>query len=96
MALTLGLFFRLFWEFPLLFNLSCRIILETDGSIIAGKVATHTMDDSAPLSEQVILQFSMLLVSIFYEILYVAGLCSEIEWLHPFSSAKPASNMRVE
>lgn len=32
------------------------IILETDGSIIAGKVATHTMDDSAPLSEQTISQ----------------------------------------
>lgn len=35
--------------------LSCRIILETDGSIIAGKVATHNMDDGAPLSEQVML-----------------------------------------
>lgn len=30
-----------------------RMILETDGSIIAGKVATHNMDDGAPLSEQV-------------------------------------------
>ncbi|KAH6758201.1 SNARE-like superfamily protein [Perilla frutescens var. hirtella] len=32
------------------------IILETDGSIIAGKVATHSMDDGAPLSEQTISQ----------------------------------------
>ncbi|CAL5443801.1 unnamed protein product [Camellia sinensis] len=28
------------------------MILETDGSIIAGKVATHSMDDGAPLAEQ--------------------------------------------
>ncbi|CAK9154246.1 unnamed protein product [Ilex paraguariensis] len=32
------------------------MILETDGSIIAGKVATHSMDDGAPLSEQTITQ----------------------------------------
>lgn len=32
------------------------MILETDGSIIAGKVATHTMDDGSPLSEQTISQ----------------------------------------
>nr|XP_027123900.1 coatomer subunit zeta-1-like [Coffea arabica] len=32
------------------------IVLETDGSIIAGKVATHTMDDGSPLSEQTISQ----------------------------------------
>ncbi|GER53534.1 coatomer zeta1 subunit [Striga asiatica] len=32
------------------------IVLETDGSIIAGKVASHTMDDGAPLSEQTISQ----------------------------------------
>ncbi|XP_057797160.1 coatomer subunit zeta-1-like [Salvia miltiorrhiza] len=32
------------------------IILETDGSIIAGKVAIHSMDDGAPLSEQTISQ----------------------------------------
>ncbi|KAI3463257.1 hypothetical protein Pfo_019920 [Paulownia fortunei] len=32
------------------------IVLETDGSIIAGKVATHSMDDGAPLSEQTISQ----------------------------------------
>ncbi|XP_047951466.1 coatomer subunit zeta-1-like [Salvia hispanica] len=32
------------------------IILETDGSIIAGKVATHSIDDGAPLSEQTISQ----------------------------------------
>ncbi|KAL1548058.1 Coatomer subunit zeta-1 [Salvia divinorum] len=32
------------------------IILETDGSIIAGKVATHSVDDGAPLSEQTISQ----------------------------------------
>lgn len=30
------------------------MILETDPSIIAGKVATHTMDADAPLSEQVL------------------------------------------
>ncbi|KAL3651210.1 hypothetical protein CASFOL_004212 [Castilleja foliolosa] len=29
-----------------------RIVLETDGNVIAGKVASHTMDDGAPLSEQ--------------------------------------------
>ncbi|XP_051119530.1 coatomer subunit zeta-1-like [Andrographis paniculata] len=28
------------------------IILETDGSVIAGKVASHTMDDGSPMSEQ--------------------------------------------
>ncbi|XP_059457114.1 coatomer subunit zeta-1-like [Corylus avellana] len=32
------------------------IILETDASIIAGKVATHSMDADAPLSEQTITQ----------------------------------------
>ncbi|KAF5466411.1 hypothetical protein F2P56_016337 [Juglans regia] len=32
------------------------IILETDASVIAGKVATHTMDADAPLSEQTITQ----------------------------------------
>nr|XP_043637651.1 coatomer subunit zeta-1-like [Erigeron canadensis] len=32
------------------------MILETDGNMIAGKVATHTMDDGAPLSEQTITQ----------------------------------------
>ncbi|RXH88794.1 hypothetical protein DVH24_000393 [Malus domestica] len=32
------------------------MILETDPSIIAGKVATHTMDADAPLSEQTITQ----------------------------------------
>ncbi|KAI3773325.1 hypothetical protein L1987_47850 [Smallanthus sonchifolius] len=32
------------------------MILETDGNMIAGKVATHNMDDGAPLSEQTISQ----------------------------------------
>ncbi|KAJ7951573.1 Coatomer subunit zeta-2-like [Quillaja saponaria] len=32
------------------------MILETDSSVIAGKVATHTMDAEAPLSEQTITQ----------------------------------------
>ncbi|KAG2728742.1 hypothetical protein I3843_01G213600 [Carya illinoinensis] len=32
------------------------IILETEASVIAGKVATHTMDADAPLSEQTITQ----------------------------------------
>ncbi|PQP95509.1 coatomer subunit zeta-2-like [Prunus yedoensis var. nudiflora] len=32
------------------------MVLETDPSIIAGKVATHTMDADAPLSEQTITQ----------------------------------------
>ncbi|KAL3511664.1 hypothetical protein ACH5RR_024381 [Cinchona calisaya] len=32
------------------------IILETDGTIIAGKVATNSMDDGAPLAEQTITQ----------------------------------------
>ncbi|GAA0150780.1 hypothetical protein Leryth_026633 [Lithospermum erythrorhizon] len=32
------------------------MILETDGNTIAGKVATHNMDDGAPLSEQTIIQ----------------------------------------
>lgn len=31
----------------------CRIILETDPSVIAGKVAIHSMDGAAPLAEQV-------------------------------------------
>lgn len=31
----------------------CRIILETDASVIAGKVASHSVDSGAPLSEQV-------------------------------------------
>lgn len=34
-----------------------RIILETEASIIAGKVATHGLDGAASLSEQV--QFSV-------------------------------------
>lgn len=29
------------------------MILETDGSVIAGKVASHNMDDGSPISEQV-------------------------------------------
>lgn len=32
-----------------------RLILETDGTTIAGKVASHAIDESAPLSEQVTL-----------------------------------------
>ncbi|XP_047342121.1 coatomer subunit zeta-1-like [Impatiens glandulifera] len=32
------------------------MILETDGSIIAGKVASHNMDETAPLAEQTISQ----------------------------------------
>ncbi|XP_058227249.1 coatomer subunit zeta-2-like isoform X1 [Rhododendron vialii] len=32
------------------------MILETDGNVIAGKVATHSVDDGAPLSEQTISQ----------------------------------------
>ncbi|PIN22283.1 Vesicle coat complex COPI, zeta subunit [Handroanthus impetiginosus] len=32
------------------------IVLETDGNVIAGKVASHNMDDGAPLSEQTISQ----------------------------------------
>ncbi|KAM0034648.1 putative Longin-like domain superfamily, AP complex, mu/sigma subunit, coatomer subunit zeta protein [Helianthus debilis subsp. tardiflorus] len=32
------------------------LILETDGNMIAGKVATHNLDDGAPLSEQTITQ----------------------------------------
>ncbi|KAK1362815.1 Coatomer subunit zeta [Heracleum sosnowskyi] len=32
------------------------VILETDGTIIAGKVASHTIDEGAPLSEQTITQ----------------------------------------
>ncbi|KAK4481980.1 hypothetical protein RD792_012895 [Penstemon davidsonii] len=32
------------------------IVLETDGNVIAGKVATHSIDDGAPLSEQTISQ----------------------------------------
>ncbi|XP_020548032.1 coatomer subunit zeta-1-like isoform X2 [Sesamum indicum] len=32
------------------------IVLETDGSIIAGKVASHSIDDNSPLSEQTISQ----------------------------------------
>ena len=35
------------------------MILETDSSVIAGKVATHSMDADAPLSEQV-MQLSLL------------------------------------
>lgn len=29
------------------------MILETDGSVIGGKVASHNMDDGSPISEQV-------------------------------------------
>lgn len=32
----------------------CSIILETDANVIAGKVASHSMDAGAPLSEQVL------------------------------------------
>ncbi|KAG5572830.1 hypothetical protein H5410_062596 [Solanum commersonii] len=32
------------------------MILETDGSVIAGKVASHNMDDGSPISEQTISQ----------------------------------------
>ncbi|XP_017229451.1 coatomer subunit zeta-1 [Daucus carota subsp. sativus] len=32
------------------------IVLETDANVIAGKVATHSVDSSAPLSEQTISQ----------------------------------------
>lgn len=31
----------------------CSIILETDANSIASKVATHSIDSGAPLSEQV-------------------------------------------
>lgn len=35
------------------FNFLGRMVLETDSNVIAGKVATHSMDAGAPLSEQV-------------------------------------------
>lgn len=38
------------------------MILETDASVIAGKVATHTVDADAPLSEQV-MQLSIFLLA---------------------------------
>lgn len=43
-------------EFFSLFLL-CSIILETDANVIAGKVASHSIDAAAPLSEQVLLLF---------------------------------------
>lgn len=36
------------------------MILETDPAVIAGKVATHTMDADAPLSEQVMQTFCLM------------------------------------
>lgn len=39
------------------------MVLETDPSIIAGKVATHTMDADAPLSEQVLQTLHLLAFS---------------------------------
>ena len=60
-------------------DLIVRIVLETDGSIIAGKVATHTMDDGSPLSEQVI-SFSyflyhnlLLLITGYFKEAYTCG-----------------------
>ncbi|KAM7471833.1 hypothetical protein LguiA_010016 [Lonicera macranthoides] len=38
------------------FTTARRMILETDGSVIAGKVATHSIEDGYPLSEQTISQ----------------------------------------
>lgn len=38
----------------------CSIILETDANVIAGKVASHSVDAGAPLSEQVIILWSPL------------------------------------
>ncbi|KAJ0959766.1 hypothetical protein J5N97_000544 [Dioscorea zingiberensis] len=35
------------------------MILETDPTVIAGKVATHTMDADAPLSEQISLDYQL-------------------------------------
>lgn len=32
----------------------CRIVLETDANVIAGKVASNSLDAAAPLTEQVI------------------------------------------
>lgn len=32
----------------------CSIILETDANVIAGKVASNSIDAGAPLSEQVV------------------------------------------
>ncbi|KAG5562128.1 hypothetical protein RHGRI_004992 [Rhododendron griersonianum] len=37
-------------------GLLLRIVLETDANLIAGKVATHSLDSGAPLSEQTISQ----------------------------------------
>lgn len=36
------------------------MVLETDGSVIAGKVASHNMDEGSPLSEQVSTIFCIL------------------------------------
>lgn len=41
-----------------------RLILETDGTTIAGKVASHTIDEGAPLSEQVSLSRNLSTASI--------------------------------
>ncbi|KAE8722968.1 Coatomer subunit zeta-2 [Hibiscus syriacus] len=37
-------------------GLILSIVLETDANVIAGKVASHSMDDEAPLSEQTLTQ----------------------------------------
>ena len=42
------------WSYFIWFR---RIILETDPNVIAGKVASHSMDVDAPLAEQVMLSF---------------------------------------
>ncbi|KAI3497577.1 hypothetical protein L1887_40299 [Cichorium endivia] len=33
------------------------MIVETDGNMIVGKVATHSIDEGSPLSEQMLLDF---------------------------------------
>lgn len=38
-------------------HVMCSIVLETDANVIAGKVATHSVDSGAPLSEQVLMYY---------------------------------------
>lgn len=56
------------------------MILETDGSVIAGKVASHNMDDGSPISEQVTNNSLYLLNHILDNIHSFGDLSSERTW----------------
>lgn len=73
---------NIYLAFLVLGMYACRMVLETDGNIIAGKVSSHNMDDGAPLSEQVSDIFFLLLNLTLIMCMYTYVESHIFPWLH--------------